>query len=294
MASPDAIPDHDALLLQLAAFAGNEPQGSFLEVRPLKPTGTQQWVPVRKLRRAVELVLSLRDEHEVFASVNPRTVQSGKAEAVERCWCLVVDCDSEESVRRLIAFRPRPSLVVTSSPGKLHAYWPLRSALAPEWARRCNLRLACALRADRACADPARVMRAIGSVHRKGEPTPVRCVRVETHVFLAHEIVGALPDPSVATRGPPPPTPLGRHSPGTLAGLARSVREARPPSRDAQGQRNVVLNWAAFRAGEHVAAGRIAGEDAERELYAAAIAAGLDEAEARRTLESGLRAGAGA
>src|SRR5271167_4908062 len=123
MSAPTA---REALLLQLAAFAGNEPETSYLEVRPLMPTGRSAWVPVREVHAGVEAVERLRGRHEVFIGVNPRTGRAGDAKHVARCWCLLADCDSEEAVERLRRFEPRPSVVVASSPGKMHAYWPLR------------------------------------------------------------------------------------------------------------------------------------------------------------------------
>jgi hypothetical protein len=69
---------------------------------------------------------------------------------------------------------------------------------------------------------------------------------------------------------------------GPLAGLVRTVLNAQP------GQRNVTLNWAAFRAGEHVARGRLDATTAASALLAAAAAIGLTEHEAIRTVGSGL------
>jgi hypothetical protein len=75
-------------------------------------------------------------------------------------------------------------------------------------------------------------------------------------------------------------TPTDRGGP--LAGLVRTVLNAQP------GQRNVTLNWAAFRAGEHVARGRLDATTAASALLAAAAAIGLSEREAIRTIGSGL------
>jgi RepB DNA-primase from phage plasmid len=291
----EVIPDRDALYLQCAMFAGREPDGSCLEVRPLKPTGAQEWVPVRELRAAVSVVMRLRERQEVFIGVNPRTGRKGDAEHVARAWCLLGDCDTPEAVERLPRFKPRPSIVVESSPGRMHAYWPLSSAIEPEWARRGNLRIAHALGADTACADPARVMRAIGSVHRKGEPVPVRAVRCVLDTFELAEVVGGLSDPDNGVKRTRRPSPAVRpgcdSSNGPLAGLARTVREARPPTGGLPGERNALLNWAAYHAGEHVLAGHFGAEEARRELHAAALDAGLDEHETLRTLDSGLSAG---
>jgi hypothetical protein len=37
----ESIPQRDGLLLLLAAYAGDEPSSSFLELRPLEPKGRQ-------------------------------------------------------------------------------------------------------------------------------------------------------------------------------------------------------------------------------------------------------------
>jgi hypothetical protein len=151
------IPHREALTLQLAAFAGNEPASSFLEIRPLKPTGVQEWVPVRELRRAVAAVLRARVRHEVFVGVNPRSTRGGKTEHVARSWCLLADCDTPAAVERLRGFKPRASIIVASGgPGHLHAYWPLRRPLERETARAANLKLAAALESDSSCTDPPR------------------------------------------------------------------------------------------------------------------------------------------
>ncbi|HME03340.1 MAG TPA: CHC2 zinc finger domain-containing protein [Solirubrobacteraceae bacterium] len=188
------VPDRDALLLQLATFAGNEPDGSFLEVRPLKPLGRQVFVPVRELGAVVDVVMALRERHEVFVSACPRTAPAGTAEHVEHCWCPLADCDTPEAVQAVQDFRPLPSLVSATSLGRFHTYWPLRRALPSAEAVTAKLQLAAALGADVKCADAARVMRAVGSYNRKGEtPTPVHCVRLELDVFDPEDVVGDLP-----------------------------------------------------------------------------------------------------
>ena len=71
---------------------------------------------------------------------------------------------------------------------------------------------------------------------------------------------------------------------GPLAGLVTVVIEA------AEGERNTVLNWAAFRAGEHVRGGTLDVRVAASALYNAAILVGLSEREAIATIASGLGA----
>jgi hypothetical protein len=88
---------------------------------------------------------------------------------------------------------------------------------------------------------------------------------------------------AAAPRTPPGP-PHG--DPGRrLGGLVRTVESA------PEGQRNTVLHWAACRAGDLAADGEDPGQLAGH-LVAAAVRAGLGEAEAARTVRSGLRGAA--
>lgn len=70
---------------------------------------------------------------------------------------------------------------------------------------------------------------------------------------------------------------------GALSGLVKVLLAAQP------GERNHKLNWAAYRAGEHIAAGRLHLEEVLAALEAAARQIGLSETETARTIASGLR-----
>lgn len=274
-----AIPARDALLLQLASFAGNEASSSFLEVRCLRPDGgpgPREFLPVRELGRAVETVLALRDVN-VYVGAAPRVRESGTAQDVERDWSLWCDCDSSEAVAALRAFRPLPSIVVSTSPGRLQALWPLRQPVAPAWARRANRRIAHKLGADMAATDPARILRAIGSRNFKhAPPEPVTCRRAELEVFLLADVVGSLPDAPGDAPRPVRVAAANGPSHGRLDALIQTVREAQV------GERNNLLLWAACRAREE-------GHEARRDLREAALEAGLSETEVERTLDSAER-----
>ena len=120
-----------------------------------------------------------------------------------------------------------------------------------------------------------------GSVHETGV--------VYTPVDSAMPI---LPVPAwlaeVLRPAPPPEPARGTGRPastfGALRGLVRVVLEA-TPERD----RNTRLYWSACRAGELVSAGRVDEATATSVLVDAATRTGLPEAEARRTIASGLR-----
>jgi hypothetical protein len=143
------------------------------------------------------------------------------------------------------------------------------------------------LGADLASTDPARIMRVPGTLNYKASPPfEVTCERAELDVFELGEVLGELPDSPGETPAPRPATTVRGSLARPLEGLVSVVLGAM------QGNRNNALNWASYCAGEHVGAGRLDAEQAGRELRAAALAVGLDEAEARATITSGLRAGA--
>ena len=83
---------------------------------------------------------------------------------------------------------------------------------------------------------------------------------------------------------PAPSRPAARGTaPGRLAGLLRTVEHARP------GTRNDRLFWASCRAAEMIADGKADEADVTRQLLGAAVAAGLGDVEARRTVASAMR-----
>jgi RepB DNA-primase from phage plasmid len=276
-AAAEPIPQVDGLRIQLACIAGNEPPSSYFELRCLRPDGRpgpREFVPVRELRRAAEIVLALRDVN-VYVGAAPRVRESGTAADIERCWALWGDFDTPASVEALPRFAPRPSIVVRTSPGRMQALWPLRHAVTPAAARRGNRRLALALGADMASTDGARILRVIGSRNLKHDPpATVACVRCELDVYELAEVVGSLPDaPGDAPRPPMRVSERGAGTTGSLAGLVRTVREA------PEGERNARLFWAACRAADE-------GHDAREELREVALAVGLPEHEVARTLDS--------
>lgn len=120
-----------------------------------------------------------------------------------------------------------------------------------------------------------------GSVHQTGVIyTPVHAAApiVPVPGWLA-EVLRPVRQPEPAGARRPASTP------GALRGLVRVVLEA-TPERD----RNSRLYWSACRAAELVSAGRVDEATATGLLVDAAARTGLPEAEARRTIASGLRA----
>ena len=285
------IPQDCALRLQLAAIAGNEPAGSYIEIRPLEPAGRQVFAGVRDLDGAAAAISALRDRHQVYVGAAPRVERRGNGEAIERVWCLWADCDGAEALQQLAAFVPLPSFVIrTGSDEHAHAYWPLRKPVAPEWAKRANRRLALALGADMKATDAVRVLRPACTLNHKHQPPqPVLCTRLELDVFTFERVVGGLPDDHDYAPPPRPAQAPKTASPSSIVdGLARTVRDAQSPIGKQPGNRNSALYWAACRVREHAEFGRLDAAQAARTLRDAARQAGLDEREISGTIGSAL------
>jgi hypothetical protein len=277
----------------LAAIGGHEPRTSLIELRPLTPEGRpaireRAFLPLGDLDWIAAHIRALAPKLNVYVSAAPRVRPDGTAAGVERVWCLWADCDSPESVERLREFRPIPTIVVETSPGRMQAWWALHESIPPAWARTANRGLAAALGADMAAAEPARILRPPGTLnHKHDPPVPVTCTWLDTTVFTAADVVGGLSDPDQrrpATRAPRRPVEGG----AALDGLCRTVASA------PVGNRNCTLHWAACRAAEHVDQGELDRAAAESALSEAALAAGLGEVEIRATLRSAMNTRAAA
>lgn len=103
-------------------------------------------------------------------------------------------------------------------------------------------------------------------------------------------LVGLLREPE-RTPTSAPPLRLGR--PPTRSAWAQVAleRETRQVRRAIEGTRNATLNRAAFALGQIVGGASLDRGEVEPALVDSALAAGLTEAEARATIESGLSAG---
>lgn len=199
----EPVPQRHALLLQLAAIAGDEPEGGLLEVRHKlgdRPGMGQRFFDRHDRAVMVEAITTLGVQTETYIGAAPRRRRHGGTEAVARSWALWVDCDGSAAVEALEAFRPAPSLVVTTgTAGNVHAWWQLRRPLAPPDAQRANRRLAHALGADMKATDPARILRPAGTLNHKHQPArAVECVQLEVVSYVPQEVVDHLLDPPEA------------------------------------------------------------------------------------------------
>lgn len=104
-------------------------------------------------------------------------------------------------------------------------------------------------------------------------------------VELPAWLLTALLNP-VTTPTPRAAPPGGKHAYGDLLGLVTFVLESQ------KGQRNERLFWAACRAFDHAAAGRVETAAVATALAEAATRIGLSDAEARATIRSAYRSGA--
>jgi hypothetical protein len=289
----DEIPQDVALRFQLIAFAGGANAGYF-EIRAKRLAGRpgmeQEFVSVHEPARAARCALNLGQMSDAYIGAAIRTRRSGGLDAIESLGVLWADCDSRAALERLSAFRPLPAIVIRSgSDDSAHAYWPLQEPVTPAWAKRANRRLALALGADRNATDAARVLRPAGGLNFKHDPPrPVVCTRLELDVFAIGEVVGHLPDDRDYVRPAVQPRAFTGDASKLLDGLARTVHEA------AVGNRNASLFWAACRVRERVDACELDGVRARHVLREAALAAGLEEHETERTLDSALDTAAAA
>lgn len=114
----------------------------------------------------------------VFVMVNRGDGMGRKADNVTGCRALFVDLDGSPIEPVLDAPIP-PRIVVESSQGKWHAYWPVAD-LPPMHFTASQKVLAGLFRADQRVHDKPRVMRLPGFFHNKAKPFQTRLVRVES------------------------------------------------------------------------------------------------------------------
>lgn len=210
--------------LHLATLAVCAARESWLELRWRAGAGMgQAFHPVGEYRLAARRAVELGKTTDVYAGVAVRSEQGGDKRAVRAVRILWADCDSPQAVDRLEEFSPAPQMVVQSSPGRLHAYWPLRETVAPDAAESAMRRLAAHLGADSACAEAARILRIPGTYSHKRGGERVRLVRFEPapSPSLAEVVEALPPDP----KGEPPPraVPPRERAGGTDADLLRTI-----------------------------------------------------------------------
>lgn len=161
----------------LAALYRAAPTDTLVEIRFSVAAGMgRQFHRVADIERVVDAVAELASWTDVYVGVVPRRRRGGRRkDLIDRASVVWVDCDCDESVAALEAFRPRPAMLVASSDRNRHAYWALRDAVELDIVEQLNRRLALELGADARCSDPSRILRPVGSANWKsGRPVAVR------------------------------------------------------------------------------------------------------------------------
>lgn len=190
--------------------------------------------------------------------------------------------------------QPEPTAVVRTAAGH-HAYWRLSDGADVDAAALTSLcrRAAAACGGDAASTDAVRVMRLPGYRHRKGEPVDVEVVSSSVVAYGHDDLVTAWPSVDGGERVAAA-APVVRAAPSgesTRYGLAALAAEERRIAAAPVGQRNVVLNRAAFAVGQLVAGGELEA-GALDVVAAAAVGAGLSAGEVTATVRSAERASA--
>jgi len=196
----------------LAALYRSAPVGSLVEVRFSVASGmARRFHRVAELEGVVDAVAGLARWTDAFVGVVPRRRRGGRREdLVERASVVWVDCDSDESVATLAAFRPRPAIQVASgSAQNRHAYWALRDAVGLDVVEQINRRLALELGADARSGDAARILRPAASTNWKsGRPAAVRLIALdEEHSLDVAELDRRLPALPAAPEATDPRSP---------------------------------------------------------------------------------------
>lgn len=161
----------------LCALFDRAPTDSFIEVRYRVAAGMgQTFVPTTQPNLAEDAVLHHGYSTDVYVGVLPRSSHSGRREhivpAAQVVWA---DCDSDESVSALAAFRPRPSMMVRSGTGNnCHAYWLLVRPASLDAIEDTNRRLAVTIGSDGHSVDATRILRPPLTInHKCGSANPV-------------------------------------------------------------------------------------------------------------------------
>lgn len=232
----------------------------------------------------------------------PSTDQSAtdaeKEEANRVCQAVLADLSS----------RGWPSPIVIDSGNGWHLVYRIdlpNDALAKQWLKACLINLAKAhdtqnATVDRKVFNAARITKLPGTWVRKGDGAgdrPHRMARITSVpvVFapvddkLIRELAGLEPepkapalDPFTVTVGTTDHGAYGRQALDAELGRLAAARE---------GERNEILNLAAFRIGQLVLAGHLDEATARKELVTVAERIGLNDAEIRKTVDSGLTGG---
>jgi CHC2 zinc finger/RepB DNA-primase from phage plasmid len=214
------------VLTYLAALAGRDRSG-LLEVRWRHRAGMRRRVyrAGDELAAAAAAILELGARTDIYVGCAPRAGRPGGLDAIARAWVLWVDCDTQQAVDALQAFRPAPAIVVRSGTSEhRHAYWTLTEPLDADATTAANRRLAHALGADAgAVTTAATILRPPDTRNFKHHP-PAAVVAERLRPWRrvsATRLLDGLPEPPEA----PPVAVPNRH----VAGDGDALRQIPPP-----------------------------------------------------------------
>jgi hypothetical protein len=156
-----------------------------LEIRYANgPRGMRRtFVAANRPDRAARLIRALAPRTDVYCGVLLRSRQAGGRDAVIDSHIVFVEIDEPDALGRLDRFAAPSMTVASGSPGHAHAYWMLRSRVAPAVVEHANRTLADHLGGDTASVDAARILRPAGTLsHKHRPPTPVSLIHVEPSI----------------------------------------------------------------------------------------------------------------
>lgn len=221
----------------------------------------------------------------IFVTVNETDLTGRKAENIVRVRALFIDLDGAP-VDPVWQHDPQPQMVITSSPGRWHAYWLVEGMELGDF-EHAQKALIEKFGADPAVKDLSRVMRLPGFFHRKAEPfrVTIRNTAHDPKPFPADRLVAR------RTVTQQPTSDTAQPATDSTEALAVLEREATKVAEATTGKRNNELNRAAFTVGGLIGAGLLTEDSARERLLLASDDAGLARREADKTITSGFKKG---
>ena len=163
------------------------------------------FVAARRLDTAARAIRSLAPRTDVYCGVLLRTRRAGGRDAVTNSHLAWVEIDAVDALDRLKRFPRTPSMIVSSgTSGHAHAYFALRTAVAPAELEQANRTLARHLGGDPASVDASRILRPAGTLsHKHHPPAPVELLQLDPAIRyeLAELLDGLEPAPPRAPTG---------------------------------------------------------------------------------------------
>jgi len=169
--------DTDDIQRYLRALFERDEPGALIEVRHRHGEGMRSaFFAHTDTTAAARSIVRLASGTDVYVGVAPRARRAGGRDAIERVWSLWADLDDADAAAALDDLPVAPAIVIASgSPGHLHAYWPLATAISVAAAEEGNRRLAAQLQGDSgAVTNASTILRPPATYsHKTVPPTPV-------------------------------------------------------------------------------------------------------------------------